>query len=1016
MRRGLVLICLLPLALAGQPSRVMQEYNSAWRLVGQGKPDQALPILKGILAEDPGFYRAYWEVIEAFRQKGDVGGAERFFEELRSGFGRPEPHFVRGEILSNYSSGQPRKGLAAFQRCVSQLSRWLGCYVDVTWEMPGSHFKAMLSVLEKVVAVDPANAAARFGLGEVYHELARYSDEVEAYEHVLRQETGEKPLELLGAVTTSSTDWARSRTYQERALQLAIQLEDHQEELLCLMGLTAFPFRLGPDGGQGDFERLVARARQIDNAYALGQAFNRWGTLNLENGNADIAVEALERTLELWETLGHRPEIGDVLRKLADSEARRGNYQPALEHLERAEKLAAESHSHQDEAFVLRSRGEIYVQLGDYASAIPLHRRARQILQDLGRFHSAGGDAGDLGIAYERLGDYENAEQWYRESLRSARRFADISEQERILTLLAQLALRRGDDAAAVRVLRDALTLSANTHAWRFRANTLVTLGRAYTRLGNFREALKNLHAGLDTARSLNNTELEFAGTHGLGEVYLKSGRTAEAEREFRQALALGEQAGIPDAVRLAREGLGDVARQAAHLDDAATHYCAAIEAIESVRSRLGSSEFKTTFLSGAITAYERLIDVLAHQGRKEEALYVAEKARARAFLDMLAAGRRQTADAAAEPKLLDSAGIEREMAHRGAVLVEYALGARRSYVWAVAGNKTVMAQLASRAVLEERARHYRELLVKQSPQAVEEATPLYQMLLAPIASSLVRRKIVIIVADGALHYLPFETLMPQGGHFLGEDFTVAYVPSASVLAELMAPSGVRQKELLAYGNPDFGAGPPRPGTAQDVVRGIDVKDGLRLTPLPNTRYEVEGIAALYPKSMSTTYLGRKATKTSVQRENLAAYKRIHFATHAFIDERRPERSGIVLSQAGQEDGVLRINDILALKLNADLVVLSACQTGLGKLMRGEGISGLTRAFLFAGTPRVVASLWNVNDAATTDLMKIFYRKMKDGLAPARALQAAKLEMMRSGVAAYRAPYFWAAFVLVGEP
>ena len=550
----------------------------------------------------------------------------------------------------------------------------------------------------------------------------------------------------------------------------------------------------------------------------------------------------------------------------------------------------------------------------------------------------------------------------------------------------------------------------------RSRASALVTLGRAYSRLGNFSGALKNLHAGLDTAISLNNTELEFAGTHGLGEALLRSGRTTEAEREFRKALTLGEQAGIPDAVRLAREGLGDVARQAGHLDDAATHYRAAIEAIESMRSRLGSSEFKTTFLSGTITAYERLIDVLAHQGRKEEALYVAEKARARAFLDMLAAGRRQTAGAAAEPKLLDSVGIEQEMARRGAVLVEYALGARRSYVWAVAGNKTVMAPLASRAVLEERARHYRELLVKQSPQAVEEATPLYQMLLAPIASQLVRNKIVVIVADGALHYLPFETLMPPGGHFLGEDFTVAYVPSASVLAELPAPSGVRQKELLAYGNPDFGSGPPRPGTAQDVVRGLDVRDGLRLTPLPNTRYEVDGIAALYPTSMSTTHLGRAATKTSVQQENLTEYKRIHFATHAFIDERRPERSGIVLSSAGQEDGVLRINDILALKLNADLVVLSACQTGLGKLMRGEGISGLTRAFLFAGTPRVVASLWNVNDAATTDLMKSFYRKMKDGLAPARALQAAKLEMMRSGVAAYRAPYFWAAFVLVGEP
>src|ERR1035438_10207375 len=233
MRRGLVLISLLPLALAGQPSRVMQEYNSAWRLVGQGKPDQALPILKGILTEDPGFYRAYQEVIEAFRQKGDVGGAERFFEELQSGFGGPEPHFVRGEILSNYSSGQSRQGLAAFQRCVRQLSRWPGCYVDVPRQMPDSDLKVMRTVLLNLLAGGPDNAAAGFGLGDVDLHLKRYPTGIEAYEHVLRQGTGETLLDMLllenlaCAVTASSTDWARGKSYEERALQLAIQLGDH---------------------------------------------------------------------------------------------------------------------------------------------------------------------------------------------------------------------------------------------------------------------------------------------------------------------------------------------------------------------------------------------------------------------------------------------------------------------------------------------------------------------------------------------------------------------------------------------------------------------------------------------------------------------------------------------------------------------------------------------------------------------------------------------------------------------
>jgi len=1011
---------LLPLVLIGQPSGSMQEYNRAWSLAGQGKPDEALLVLKEILTKDPSFYRAYKEVIEAFRQKGDVRGAERFFEDLRSGVGRPEPHFLSGEILAYYASGQSRKAWAAFQKCVTQLGHWPGCGVDF---LSGDDARLVLPGLKRILAADPGNAAARFNLGNVYGDLRRYSEAVEAYQRAWRQGTEDLLFKMLvlgrlaGAVTGSLTDWARGKAYYEQALQLALQLGDHEEELGFLSNLIVCSFHIGDaEATRGYFERQMARAREFDNPYALAQAHMVWGRIHREQGNADEAVEACKRALDLLETLHRRQESAGVLRELADSEARRGDYQPALEHLDRAGQIAQEIRDRFTEALALNSRAEIFVQLGDYAKAIELHQRARRILQDTGYFHSAGGTAGDLGIAYERLGDGAKAEECYRESLRSARRFADVAEQERILTRLAELAVRQGNNAGAAQILREALALSVRTGMARFRATTLLLLGRVYGRLGNFSEALQKLRVGLDAAKTLKNTELEFMGAHDLGEVLLKSGRTAEAEREFREALKIGEQAGMPDAVRLAREGLGDVARHDGHLEDAALHYRAAIEAIESIRGRLESPGFKSTFLSGALNAYERLIDVLASQKNAREALYFAERKQARAFLDTLVASKTQGSTGSAEAEPLDAGAVERDVARRDQVLVEYALGERRSYVWVVSGSRTVMAALPARSSIEGRAERYRALLARRSPGAAQEALGLYRMLISPVASQLAPDKVLMIVPDGALHYLPFETLRSAPGRFFGEDFTIAYAPSASVLGQLQVRRpGPPRKELLAYGDPDFGTGLLQPGTMEAVVRGIDRSHGLRLTPLPNTRAEIEAIAALYPGS-NKTYLGRAASKTSVEGERLDEFVRIHFATHAFIDETRPERSGIALSTSEHSDGVLRLKDILALKLNADLVVLSACQSGLGKIIRGEGIDGLTRVFLFAGTSRVVASLWDVNDIATTDLMKAFYQHMKDGLEPARALRAAKLEMMHSKVVAYHDPYFWAAFVLVGEP
>ena len=192
---------------------------------------------------------------------------------------------------------------------------------------------------------------------------------------------------------------------------------------------------------------------------------------------------------------------------------------------------------------------------------------------------------------------------------------------------------------------------------------------------------------------------------------------------------------------------------------------------------------------------------------------------------------------------------------------------------------------------------------------------------------------------------------------------------------------------------------------------------GFSFVRLPYTRDEVLAISNLFPLDQRHVYLGAEAREETVKSEKLDDFRFIHFATHSFLDEIRPGRSGILLSRAPQslEDGILQMGEIMRLKMNADLVTLSACSTGLGKLVNGEGVLGLTRAFFYAGARNVAVLLWNVNDFATATLMVSFYRHLTRGVPESEALRQAKLSLLHSSQPRWHHPYFWAAFVIEGE-
>ncbi|HSE42128.1 MAG TPA: CHAT domain-containing protein, partial [Acidobacteriota bacterium] len=358
--------------------------------------------------------------------------------------------------------------------------------------------------------------------------------------------------------------------------------------------------------------------------------------------------------------------------------------------------------------------------------------------------------------------------------------------------------------------------------------------------------------------------------------------------------------------------------------------------------------------------------------------------------------------------------------------MLEYFVGEAHSFVFAVNRSGVQVASLPPRAQLEESVRKYLERIRKPFKASLgvdanrlqkefeQQSQALYRQLIEPVNQTIAKKQNLLLILDGVLHYIPFETLAMNKDDLMIEHFRIAYAPSLTIWANLKENSKPQNsKQFIAFGDPVL----PVDSSESDDSEKSRFHD---LGRLRYAREEVEGIASLYPQGLKI-YLGKDAKESKFRINEISDYNMIHFATHAVIDEEMPRRSMVILSADSKEgtDGILQMHEIWNLNLNAQLVVLSACQSGLGKLVSGEGMISLMRAFFYAGAKNVVVSLWNVDDRSTSDLMKGFYVHMKNGKSQSESLRQAKLDMIRtaksgSGYAAYKDPYYWAPFVLVG--
>jgi len=806
--------------------------------------------------------------------------------------------------------------------------------------------------------------------------------------------------------------------------------------------------------------------------------------------------------LDLYRSVGARPNQFRALQMLAYAYTFTSNNHKAVETLSDALSLcpvmAADDHEGRAcEANISFDIGYNLLALGDYQEALKQYERVLPLTQRLRWTYLEGMTLHHYGWVYAELGEYAKALGYLTRSLPLLRPGAKNHYGYAYALNNAAFAYRAtGERRKALELLGEALGHMRALGSRRGEAFTLDSLGFTYDSLGEREEALEHYRLALPLWRAAGDRDGEANTLAGIARVESERGDLAEARRQIEAALDIIESL----RGRVSREGLRstyfatkrhyyefyiDTLMRLHRLDPTRGHDAAALLASERARAR-GLLEslaeagadirrgVDPALLESERAAQRRLNAVAARLSAPPAALGPDAREAAKSELDAALAEHARVQEriraespayaALVHPEPVGLGVIQSAVLDEGTLLLEYALGEERSYLFAVAPTSFKTYELPARAEVEKVAREVYELLTArnrrvkgESPQAWQRrvaeadggyaraAERLSRMLLEPAAGELGDKRL-LVVAEGALQYIPFGALpapeaegakRPSTGRLpLVARHEVVTLPSASTVAVLRSesrarPSGKAPGAVAVIADPVFDADDPRLGRSRqpargqsaqssvlrDVVRAAD-EAGVRLERLRAAGDEAERIAALAPKAQVLKAVGLNANKARAGGPELSRYRILHFATHALVNSRYPELSGIVLSlvdEAGRpQDGFFRLHEIynLAPRLGADLVVLSACQTALGREIKGEGLVGLTRGFMYVGAPRVVASLWRVDDQATAELMGLFYEGMlKRGLPAPRALKEAQMRM----AARRPSPYYWAAFTLQGE-
>jgi len=836
-------------------------------------------------------------------------------------------------------------------------------------------------------------------------------------------------------------------------------------------------------------ERL---ARALDDRAALARVLRMKGSIYRLAGDLRAAADAVEQATEINRALGNRPAEARSLNFAALMYLNMGEIESAIALFEQALPIARATNDRFFESAIVTNLGTLYSRLGEDTKAESFYERSLAIARAANNPRVIFTSLNSLGAQQAVLGNHAKARELFAESRSLARKMGDRTLEASSLIHLGGSYRFAAAYKEALEQYAEALAIERQLGELPEIARALEGTGRALHRLGENDRAFEALQEALAIRRRLRHLPHESSVLRDLAEVERDRGHVGEALDHAQRAVDLDEtlrsritspelRASYVAAEQNKYELLIAILQQR-HASEPAHGYAAmALDVSERARARvlleslldarvdlrqgiapalLERERSLQKQLNEASTQLSRALDA-STTGAQSSAAQTFERLSGE-YQQLQVQLRQQSPHYAAvmQPQPLDTAAIRNTVLDADTVLLEYALGEERSWLWALSSEDVVSVELPPRRQIDDAARSlYEQLTARQKrhqenrdaygrrvaagdARLEKDAAAVSRMLLGGIAQRLNaewRTKRLAIVPAGGLQYLPFAALPAPGtSRTLAATHEIVYIPSASVLAVVRREAAGRTpapRTLAILADPVFETADPRvtsknqrtvaPDDIATATRAQTVVDGLYsripLSRLPFSRDEAYAIASLSEsKDAKDTLLAVdfKASRTAVLGGMLSGYRVVHLATHGVLDTERPALSSLIFSlvdeRGRRQNGYLRLPDIYNMRLDADLVVLSACQTALGKEIKGEGLVGLTRAFVYAGAPRVLASLWQVSDLATAELMKKFYRGMlREHLSAAAALRTAQVEMSQDP--RWRSPFFWAGFVLQGE-
>lgn len=923
---------------------------------------------------------------------------------------------------------------------------------------------------------DGNNEAIALGMiGNVYKKLGNHAKALDYLLRALamkrqlgdRGEEG-KTLSHLGLLHYEMGQYPAAIEYYEKAIAIGKQLGDRVLEGSAHNNLALVYDELG------EYRRSLNEYQQALGLYrnpnvvvtptverGISDSLGNIGGMNLLLGEYKQALGYYHQALAIDERLKLKEGISLDLGNIALCYLGMGRIEEAIQHFDRALKLAREASSKKEEALWKKGKASALVQTGRYTEALDQYREALQTYEQAGLKQPLVEALGDLGALHVRLGDTASAEKDFRRALNLSNSMGHLRGVTLNLISLGNLEWRRKRFNEAAALYRDALNRATAMKDQASIATARIQLAFVYRDLNQLDPAALEARQAREVARAIEARPLEVEALYAQGEVERAAGRHQEALKFFSGGEEIAGGTSDPESAWRLAYGRGRSLEALQRNDEALEAYRGAVKTIEAVRSQLREERFRAGYIEDKYQVYVALVELLLKLKRASEAFGFAERLRARSYLELLnrrqspirSEAQRQTEatlrnrirqlqrqieeesskegpeqkrqafdvfskellEAESEYQKLLSEILPSDSAYasvlalkvpttsevqqllpRGAALVEYVLAedSLLTFVLTADGLQAISVPVRAADVKSRVVLLRDRMLQKNSVEWQLPAASLYKILIEPMESAGWLKGInrIYLIPHADLHYVPFAALIRKPGRRarpLIEDYTLAYLPAASTLVYREDPTGAA-KSVLAVAPAN--------------------------TRLLYARQESLDVSRFFPQHRKVL-VGAQATESSFKRF-ADRYDVIHLATHGYFNKLNPLLSGFMLEADATEDGRMEVHEILGLKLNAKLVTLSACDTALGtgyfaEIPAGDDLVGLTRAFLFAGTPSVLASLWEVNDRSAGVLMRSFYGNLGQTDKAMALAQAQRRMRLRNGP--YAHPYYWGSFVLVGQ-